>query len=128
MPEFNVQRKRNRINVFKIGDFYMIRYFFDDKEIFKNIVDYYNPETYQFEMKNEEAKNRVIEYLQMKAGFDIQIIEDPSDFMVKIGKDKKYGAILRNSIDYSETKDTRIFVMKDMAAVEEAVSLGAEKY
>jgi hypothetical protein len=35
---------------------------------------------------------------------------------------------LRNSIDYKETKDTRIFVMKDMASVEEAVSLGAEKY
>ena len=44
--------------------------------------------------------------------------------MVKIGKDKKYGAILRNSIDYRETKDTRIFVMKDMAAVEDAVTAG----
>ncbi|MBE0524660.1 MAG: hypothetical protein IBX40_10060 [Methanosarcinales archaeon] len=128
MPEFNVQTKRKRINVFKIGDFYMIKHFFDNKESFKNMVDYYNPETYQFVMKNEEAKNKVIEYLQMKAGFDIQIIEDPSNFMVKIGKDKKYGAILRNSIDYRESKDTRIFVMKDMAAVEEAVSLGAEKY
>lgn len=40
----------------------------------------------------------------------------------------KYGAILRNSIDYRETKDTKIFVMKDMVAVEEAVSLGAKKY
>lgn len=128
MPEFNVQTKRKRINVFKIGDFYMIKHFFDDKEIFKKMVDYYNPETYQFVMKNEEAKNKAIEYLQMKAGFDIQIIEDPTDFMVKIGKDKKYGAILRNSIDYREMKDARIFVMKDMASVEEAVSLGAEKY
>jgi len=128
MPEFNVQTKRKRINVFKIGDFYMIKHFFDDKEIFKKMVDYYNPETYQFVMKNEEAKNKAIEYLQMKAGFDIQIIEDPTDFMVKIGKDKKYGAILRNSIDYREMKDAKIFVMKDMASVEEAVSLGAEKY
>jgi hypothetical protein len=48
------------------------------------MVDYYNLETYQFEMKNEETKNRVIEYLQTKEGFDIQIIEDPSEWVLEI--------------------------------------------
>jgi len=87
MPEFDVQRKRTRINVFKIGKIYVFKHFFDDKEIFKGLVD-----------------------------------------LVKIGKDKKYAGILRNSVDFRETKDARIFIMKDMAAVEEAISLGAEKY
>lgn len=128
MPEFNVKRKRNRINVFKIGKIYVFKHFFDDKEIFKGLVDFYNSESFRFEMKNAGARNKVMKFLDMKGGFDVYLIEDPPDFMVKIGKDKKYAGILRNSVDFRETKDARIFIMKDMAAVEEAISLGAEKY
>jgi hypothetical protein len=128
MPEFNVKRKRNRINIFKIGKIYVFKHFFDDKEIFKGLVDFYISESYRFEMKNAGVRNKVMKFLDMKAGFDVYLIEDPADFMVKIGKDKKYAGILRNSVDFRETKDARIFIMKDMAAVEEAISLGAEKY
>lgn len=128
MPEFNVKRKRNRINIFKIGKIYVFKHFFDDKEIFKGLVDFYISESYRFEMKNAGARNKVMKFLDMKGGFDVYLIEDPADFMVKIGKDKKYAGILRNSVDFRETKDARIFIMKDMAAVEEAISLGAEKY
>ena len=128
MPEFNVKRKRNRINIFKIGKIYAFKHFFDDKEIFKGLVDFYISESYRFEMKNAGVRNKVMKFLDMKGGFDVYLIEDPADFMVKIGKDKKYAGILRNSVDFRETKDARIFIMKDMAAVEEAISLGAEKY
>ena len=128
MPEFNVKRKRNRINIFKIGKIYVFKHFFDDKEIFKGLVDFYNSELFRFEMKNAGARNKVMKFLDMKGGFDVYIIEDPADFMVKIGKDKKYAGILRNSVDFRETNDARIFIMKDIAAVEEAISLGAEKY
>ena len=128
MPEFNVKRKRNRINIFKIGKSYLFKHFFDDKEIFKGLVDFYISESYRFEMKNAGVRNKVMKFLDMKGGFDVYLIEDPANFMVKIGKDKKYAGILRNSVDFRETKDARIFIMKDMAAVEEAISLGAEKY
>lgn len=128
MPEFNVKRKRNRINIFKIGKIYVFKHFFDDKEIFKGLVDFYISESYRFEMKNAGVRNKVMKFLDMKGGFDVYLIEDPADFMVKIGKDKKYAGILRNSVDFRETKDARIFIMKDMVAVEEAISLGAEKY
>jgi len=128
MPEFNVKRKRNRINIFKIGKIYVFKHFFDDKEIFKDLVDFYNSESYRFEMKNAGSRNKVMKFLDMEGGFDVYLIEDPADFMVKIGKDKKYAGILRNSVDFRETKDARIFIIKDMAAVEEAISLGAEKY
>lgn len=128
MPEFNVKRKRNRINIFKIGKIYVFKHFFDDKEIFKGLVDFYISESYRFEMKNAGVRNKVMKFLDMKGGFDVYLIEDPANFMVKIGKDKKYAGILRNSVDFRETKDARIFIMKDMAAVEETISLGAEKY
>ena len=128
MPEFNVKRKRNRINIFKISKIYVFKHFFDDKEIFKGLVDFYISESYRFEMKNAGVRNKVMKFLDMKGGFDVYLIEDPANFMVKIGKDKKYAGILRNSVDFRETKDARIFIMKDMAAVEEAINFGAEKY
>jgi len=128
MPEFSVQRKRKRINVFKIDKIYVFKHFLDDREIFKGLVDFYNSESYRFEMKNAGQRNKVMKFLDMKGGFDVYLIENPADFMVIIGKDKKYAGILKNSVDFRETMDARIFIMKDMAAVEEAVSLGAEKY
>jgi len=128
MPKFDVQKKRTRINVFKLGKIYVLKQFFDDKEIFKGLVDYYNSDSYRFEMKSVGARNKVMWFLEMEGGFDTYIIEDPSDFMVIIDKNKKYADILKNSVDHRVTKDARIFIMKDMAAVEEAISLGAEKY
>ena len=47
--------------------------------------------------------------------------------MVKLPKFAKYAQILKNSVASKETATERIFLMKDLAAVEEAVGLGAEK-
>jgi hypothetical protein len=46
--------------------------------------------------------------------------------VVKLSKFTKYAPILKNSVAYKEIATERIFLMKDLAAVEEAVSLGAE--
>jgi len=48
--------------------------------------------------------------------------------VVKLPKNAKYAQILKNSIATKETTNERIFLMKDLAAVEEAVSLGAIVY
>jgi hypothetical protein len=41
-------------------------------------------------------------------------------------KSAKYAQILKNSMAFKETANERIFLMKDLAAVEEAVGLGAK--
>ena len=46
--------------------------------------------------------------------------------MVQIPKQSKYAQILKNSVAFKETVNERIFLMKDLAAVEEAVGLGAK--
>ena len=48
--------------------------------------------------------------------------------MVKISRYSKYAPLLKNSISFMESADWRIFLMKDMAAVEEAMRLGAQPY
>jgi len=38
----------------------------------------------------------------------------------------KYAPILKNSVAFKETANERMFLMKDLAAVEEAVGLGVK--
>ena len=127
MQELNVRKKRDEINVFKLDKIYVFKHFFDDKEIFKDLVDFYNSESFRFEMKSAGARNKVMKTLYMKYGFDANYVDDPADYTVMIGKDKKYAQILKDSVDFKETKDARIFIMKDLAAVADAIGLGAKK-
>jgi hypothetical protein len=46
--------------------------------------------------------------------------------VVQLPKSAKYAQILKNSVAFKETANERRFLMKDLAAVEEAVGLGAK--
>lgn len=103
----------------------IFKHFFEDKEMFKSLLDYYNQDQYRFEFKSIGARNNALKILE-RNGFDYDIIEDLSGYVVKLPKYSKYAPILKNSVATKETAAERIFLMKDMAAVEEAVSLGAK--
>jgi hypothetical protein len=53
-------------------------------------------------------------------------VEDLQGYLVQLPKSAKYAQILKNSVAFKETANERIFLMKDLAAVEEAVGLGAK--
>ena len=53
-------------------------------------------------------------------------MENPQGYVVKLPKYAKYAQILKNSVTFKETMTERLFLMKDLAAVEEAVGLGAK--
>ncbi|KAF5415913.1 MAG: hypothetical protein C5S38_03450 [Candidatus Methanophagaceae archaeon] len=118
--------KGEKINVFKIGDLWCFKYFFGDRELFDGLSEYYNRPKYRFELKDEGERSKVTSYLK-ENGFDTVTIEDTAEYTVKIDRFKKYAPILRNSIDSSEGEKERVFIMKDLASVEEAVDRGAEK-
>ncbi len=118
--------KGEKINIFKIGDMWCFKYFFGDREIFDGLSNYYNRPKYRFELKDENERNKIIAYLK-ENGFEPVIIADTSDYRVKIDRFKKYAPILRNSIDSTEGEKERVFIMKDLASVEEAIQRGAEK-
>ena len=61
-----------------------------------------------------------------KNGFDYDLVEDPKGYVVQLPKHAKYALILKNSVAFKETANERIFLMKDLAAVEDAVGLGAK--
>ena len=123
---FDVKERRKRIIVFKVGKLWLFKQFFDNHELFNALLDYYNKDQYRFEFKSTGARNNALKVLE-RNGFDYDLVEDLQGYVVKLPKFSKYAQILKNSVATKETANERIFLMKDLAAVEEAVSLGAEK-
>lgn len=124
---FEVVQKRNKITLFKVGKIWVFKNFIDNKETFKALADSYKEDKFRFEFKTFGKRNKALKILD-RAGFDYELAEDLRPFVVKLSRYSKYAPILKNSISSMETADWRIFLMKDLAAVEEAIRLGAEWY
>jgi hypothetical protein len=122
---FDATKRRKRINIFKVGKLWIFKHFFEDKETFKALFDHYDKDQYRFEFKSIGARNNAIKILEQN-GFDYELVEDLAGYIVKLPKYTKYAPILKNSIATKETATEMIFLMKDLAAVEEAVGLGAK--
>jgi hypothetical protein len=125
---FDVAERRKHINVFKVGKLWVFKHFFsENKELFRQLADHYNRETYRFEFKSVGERNQALKLLE-RNGFDAYPVEDLKGYVVKLDKFSKYAPVLKNSVAYTETAKERIFLMKDLAAVEEAIEFGAEIY
>ena len=122
---FDIVPKRKRINVFKLGKLWLFKYFFDNMELFESLVGHYNKDLYRFEFKSTGARNNALKLLERK-GFDYDLVEDLQGYVVKLPKFAKYAQILKNSVATKETATERLFLMKDLVAVEEAVGQGAK--
>jgi len=95
--------------------------------MFKALADFYNEDKFRFEFKSFGERNKALKILE-RAGFDYELVEDLRHYVVKLSRYSKYAPLLKNSISHMETSDWRIFLMKDLAAVEEAKRMGAEMY
>ena len=122
----DVVPKRKRIIVFKVGKLWLFKCFFENKEVFKALLDHYNEDLYRFEFKSIGARNNALKLLEQN-DFDYDLVENLQDYVVKLPKFAKYAQILKNSVAFKETMTERLFLMKDLAAVEETVGLGAKK-
>jgi DNA integrity scanning protein DisA with diadenylate cyclase activity len=122
---FDVIPKRKSITVFKVGKLWLFKCFFEDKEVFKALLDHYNKDLYRFEFKSIGARNNALKTLE-RNGFDYDLVENLQGYVVKLSKFAKYAQILKNSVATKETSTERLFLMKDLAAVEDALSLGAK--
>jgi hypothetical protein len=125
--EFDVLPKHKHIIVFKLGKLWAFKHFFHDRKVYDELLDYYNKDLYRFEFKSIAARNNDLKILE-RNGFDYELVEDLKGYVVSLPKTAKYAQILKNSVSQNETANARIFLMKDKAAVEDAVGLGAKIY
>lgn len=100
-----------RITFFKIGKIWVFKQFFDNREVFNALLDYYNKNLYRFEFKSTGARNNALNLLE-KNGFDYDLVEDLKGYVVHLPKSAKYAQILKNSVAFKETLDERMFLMK----------------
>ncbi len=98
---FDVTPKRKRINIFKLGKLWVFKQFFDNKELFKALLDYCNKDLYRVELKSTGARNNALKLLA-RSGFDYDLVEDLKGYMVQLPKHAKYAQILKNSVAFEE--------------------------
>ena len=122
---FDVVPKRKHITVFKVGKLWLFKQFFDNRALFDVLLDHYNKDLYRFEFKSTGARNNALKLLE-RNDFDYDLVEDLKGYVVMLPKFAKYSQILKNSVATKETATERLFLMKDLSAVEEAVGLGAK--
>lgn len=116
-----------RVYFFKTENKWVFKYFFEDKSLFRELTNYYDRSNYRFEMRSVADRDKVKEFLESK-GFDVEIVEDTHDFLVRIPKNQKYAPILKNSVANWLENEWRIFLMKDKVSAELAqMEEGAEK-
>jgi hypothetical protein len=121
---FDVTKRRKKIIIFKLGKLWVFKHLFDNRELFMALLGNYNKDQYRFEFTSVGERNNAIKMLE-RNGFDYELVEDLKGYVVQIPKSAKYAQILKSSVAMKETANDRIFLMKDQAAVEEAVSLGS---
>ena len=119
--------KRKHVTLFKLGKLWVFKQFFDNRALFDALLNYYNKDLFRFEFKSTGARNNALKLLE-RNGFDYDLVEDLKGYMVELSKTSKYALILKNSVAFKETANERLFLMKDLAAVEEAVGLSAKIY
>jgi len=122
---FDVIERRKLIIFFKLGKLWVFKQFFDNHELFNALLDCYNKDLYRFEFKSIGARNNALKLLE-RNGFDYDLVEDLLGYVVQLPKHAKYAPILKNSVAFKEAANERLFLMKDLAAVEEAAGLGAK--
>ena len=122
---FDVIERRKRIIFFKLGKLWVFKQFFDNRVLFDALLKYYNKDLFRFEFKYTGARNNALKLLE-RNGFDYDLVEDLKGYVVQLPKHAKYAQILKNSVAFKEVVNEGIFLMKDLAAVEEAMDLGAK--
>jgi hypothetical protein len=122
---FDVIERRKRIIFFKLGKLWVFKQFFDNRALFDALLNYYNKDLFRFEFKSTGARNNALKLLE-RNGFDYDLVADLKGYVVQLSKNAKYAPILKNFVAFKEAANERIFLMRDLAAVEEAVGLGVK--
>jgi hypothetical protein len=121
----DAEPERKRINVFKVDKLWLFKHFSTTGTFSKLCWTTIILNQYRFEFKSTGARNNALKLLE-RNGLDYDLVEDLKGYVVKLPKFAKYAQILKNSVASKETANERLFLMKDLVAAEEAVSLGAK--
>ena len=116
---------KKEIAIIRVGSYWAFKHFFEDKEIFQELADYYDKDGFRFILKTPGERNLVAKILERR-GFSVKVIESSRGYVVKLSRKSRYSWVLKNSLARIETAEWRIFLMKDKESVKEPKKLGAK--
>ena len=116
---------KKSITIIKAGSHWIFKHFFEDRETFRELADYYDKDGYRFVLKTPGERNLVQKLLERR-GFDVLLVENSRGYVVKLSHKSRYAGVLKNSLAQIQTQEWRIFLMKDQNAVKEALRQGAK--
>jgi len=64
MPVLEAKTRKPRINIFKIGNAYYFKHFFEDRELFKELEPFYEKPRYRFKMVAIGERNKAMKLLE----------------------------------------------------------------
>lgn len=123
MPTFEANPEP--LTVFEVGDEYLVAEYFENQALFEDLQEYYNEESYRFEVPAEEFES-VRDRLEA-AYFEPSVVTELEPYCVVIDKYDKHTEILKRSVATWERDRQRFFLMKDELAVKEAIEHGATR-
>ncbi len=111
---------KKNITIIKAGHHWLFKHFFEDKDLFRELADYYDKDGYRFVLRTPGERNLVQKLLERR-GFEVVVAEDSRGYVVKLSRHSRYAAVLKSSLAQIETDEWRVFLMKDQVAVKEAL-------
>jgi hypothetical protein len=125
MPTFDADT--TEINAFEVegADLYIFSQYFDQKEVFDELREYYDSEQYRFEVPADEIDR--IELFMDEYFYDLNRVASDAiePFCVVKEKYTDHADILRNSVYHTSRGNNTVFVMQDRLSAEQAVEQGA---
>jgi hypothetical protein len=116
---------RESITIIKVGRHWAFKHFFAEKDIFQELADYYDKNGYRFVLKTPGERNLVQKLLERR-GFEVTLAESSRGYAVRLPRQSRYSALLKDSLAMIETDQWRIFLMKDQDAAGQALRLGGK--
>jgi hypothetical protein len=116
--------KEPTIPIFPIGEKYLFKHYFEERNLYSRLSQFYNGEKYRFEIPGSELED-VMSFLR-ENGKSIAVVEDVEDFVVVKKKYTKHPDILfKESVLQRSHSGHNLFLMKNHSSVNAAITNGA---
>jgi hypothetical protein len=116
--------KEPSIPVFPVDGKYLFKHYFEERDLYSRLSQFYNGEKYRFEIPESEIE-AVITYLRDN-GKSIDIVEDVDEYVVVKKKYTRHPDLLfKESVTQRSQSGHNLFLMKNHSSVTAAITNGA---
>lgn len=116
--------KEPAIPIFPVNGKYMFKYYFEERDLYSRLSQFYNGEKYRFEIPESELEP--ITLFLRENGISIAVVDDVEEYVVVKKKYTKHPKMLfKQSLLERSKSGHNLFLMKNHSAVTAAITNGA---